>query len=693
MKRLVPIPVILACLVCFAPAQESILVPSEHPTIQAAIDAAGEGDTIIVSEGTYLENVNLRGKGIILASLFLLDGDTSHIRKTIIDGSQGASAVSLINGEDATTVLMGFTITGGSGTLLEDGGWIAVYGGGILLDNSGGKILHNIIRDNHLQSDSTATCGAGIGGYVKSGNTLIIKGNIIRNNTATSGMAFGGGVFAERGSKLIEKNVIAQNSLLTQSHSAAAGIWCDGVIRDNLIDSNTAASGLGGGLVIAGEGASPAKIYNNIISNNTVPHKGAGIYAEENAVIMNNTIYNNVAENGGSSLYLASAHVLAFNNILWSGVADDEDNLQFDDDWGSCKLRLHNNLLSHPTTSDFITSRGANLDLDPVFGNDSLMLSEGSPAIGRGLDSLQYFAQGWYHAPSTDYAGNPRPGSVDNPTDIGAYESGFDLELLSNADLEYLKLWDRKFYPKFHSDSLHHAVLVKDTLTVVPEIEYGVKDVFAQASIQHAADLQSENEADRTSTITVTSSDGAQQKEYQVLFVNETGMASLDTLYFSIGELVPEFSPNTFTYSCCLPEGTDSIPEMYFRTSSPFVTALVQEATMVGQTFKIQVTADDGQKKENISISLEYCGVGVEAPETGKPRVYPMPARNYLNVEMPDCRPLRRIELLSLDGRIVRSMNHVLQSSVRLSTDTLTPGLYFLRIHSDETYTVKVLVE
>ncbi len=62
-------------------------VPQDYATIQSAIDACADGDTVLVSEGTYLENIRYRGKAIVVGSLYLVDGDTTHIEKTIIDGS------------------------------------------------------------------------------------------------------------------------------------------------------------------------------------------------------------------------------------------------------------------------------------------------------------------------------------------------------------------------------------------------------------------------------------------------------------------------------------------------------------------------------------------------------------------------------------------------------------------------------
>ena len=91
---------------------------ADHTSIQAAIDAANNGDEIIVSPGTYVENINFNGKAITVRSA---SGDPAD---TIIDGGGNGSVVTCDNGETSTTVLDGFTITNGSA---GDGGGMYNY--------------------------------------------------------------------------------------------------------------------------------------------------------------------------------------------------------------------------------------------------------------------------------------------------------------------------------------------------------------------------------------------------------------------------------------------------------------------------------------------------------------------------------------------------------------------------------------
>ena len=112
-----------------------IHVPGDYPTIQEGIDASNNGDTVLVAENTYYENIKFMGKAITLSSEFILDGNTDHIDNTIIDGSQAknsdsASVVYFISGEGNNSVLKGFTITNGSGTYIQED---EASSGGVLL--------------------------------------------------------------------------------------------------------------------------------------------------------------------------------------------------------------------------------------------------------------------------------------------------------------------------------------------------------------------------------------------------------------------------------------------------------------------------------------------------------------------------------------------------------------------------------
>ena len=120
-------------------AQDTIYVPQDFASIQQGIDAAVDNDVVLVSEGIYLENINFNGKAITVASFYLIDGSESHIDNTIIDGGQNGPVVTFNTAEDSTSVLCGFTITGGTGMTETDYG--ARIGGGIVCYYAAAKII------------------------------------------------------------------------------------------------------------------------------------------------------------------------------------------------------------------------------------------------------------------------------------------------------------------------------------------------------------------------------------------------------------------------------------------------------------------------------------------------------------------------------------------------------------------------
>ncbi|MHC4641474.1 MAG: right-handed parallel beta-helix repeat-containing protein, partial [Planctomycetota bacterium] len=85
--------------------------PADFNNIQAAIDYSKEGDTIIVAEGRYYENINFWGKNIILRSTE--PNNPGIAAATIIDGGQNDSVITCDNGENNNCVISGFTITNG----------------------------------------------------------------------------------------------------------------------------------------------------------------------------------------------------------------------------------------------------------------------------------------------------------------------------------------------------------------------------------------------------------------------------------------------------------------------------------------------------------------------------------------------------------------------------------------------------
>lgn len=174
-------------------AASVLRVPQDFPTIQAAIDAALDGDMVRVSPGTYVERINFKGKNITVESS---DGHSG----TVIDGNRGGTVVTLIADPGETPVLRGFTITRGGG-IFFDGGGIRTSGGSPVIEQ-------NIITDNEY-------CGGG-GGIEAAFSSAVIRENVISSNRqrGCSG-GIGGGGIAVRGAGSVQ---ILANEVTGNSH-------------------------------------------------------------------------------------------------------------------------------------------------------------------------------------------------------------------------------------------------------------------------------------------------------------------------------------------------------------------------------------------------------------------------------------------------------------------------------------------
>ena len=96
--------------------EDVLIVPEDYSTIQAAIDTTAEGDTVLVREGTYVENIVLpTDRSITVRS-------THGPESTIIDGDGNGPVVTFPASVLTGVVLDGFTITNGDNTNTSSGG-------------------------------------------------------------------------------------------------------------------------------------------------------------------------------------------------------------------------------------------------------------------------------------------------------------------------------------------------------------------------------------------------------------------------------------------------------------------------------------------------------------------------------------------------------------------------------------------
>src|SRR5215467_10177546 len=276
LRHLAPCVTVFASL-CAPPLFAKIIhVPADQPTIQAGISAASNGDTVLVSPGTYKENVNFQGKAITLKS-------SGGARVTIIDGGGVAPVLTFSSNETSNSVLIGFTLQNGTSTFNSQ-----YSGGGMFVSFASPTIKNNIIQNN-------TACAGGAGIEVYFGSPLI-QGNTIKSNSQSGCSGGGGGGIEAGGASTVQiiGNVIQNNSW----GGSGGGIFLNSV-GSALIKNNVITGNVGGGIAMI-NGVSGTAIVQNLISGNTSTG-GSGVYwSNPPGVFVNNTIVDGPASGGST---------------------------------------------------------------------------------------------------------------------------------------------------------------------------------------------------------------------------------------------------------------------------------------------------------------------------------------------------------------------------------------------------------
>ena len=290
-------------------------VPGEYPTVQAAIDSAADGDTVLVAPGRYVENIRLRGKNIVVGSEYLVTRDPSVIARTILDGSHPrhpdtASVVLVVDDEDSTAVIEGFTITGGRGTV-----WLDIHnrnhfreGGGILCEHAAVRIRHNIIEDNEAIAVDSAVVSAGGGGIRCGDGEPLIEQNVVRRNRGL----YGGGIVLKFAAATVRNNLVVGNS--GGQDFGGSGIWVNNHLSRrlrNIIENNT----------VVGNRADTVGARRL----RSLSGKGGGLlFLEVTATVRNNIIWGNTQQDSAQVASLAAAPSLVYNLVQggWPGTGN-----------------------------------------------------------------------------------------------------------------------------------------------------------------------------------------------------------------------------------------------------------------------------------------------------------------------------------------------------------------------------------
>ena len=388
----------------------TIRVPSEQSTIQAGIDAAVDGDTVLVADGTYTgegnQNIDFKGKAITVesengAANCIIDcedysvrgfyfhsneTETSVLRGFTVKNSNDPNSSAISCSSSSSPTITGCTISGNSSDGIE-----ILYSssptitGCTVSGNGGTGINLNFCSSSPTITGCTVSGNGGFGIVAGDGSSTITGCTVSGNGSA--------GIIISTPSSYSSSSTITGCTV-----SGNGGVGIDIGYGSPTITGCTISGNSSHGIDIYSSTSS--RITNCLITGNATKHdfiNGSGIHSTlSSPTIVNCTITGNTATDAGGVSLLSG---VIKNTIVWGNTLDASEI-------DSSVAVKYSNIAGYSGGGD------GNIDQDPLFvGSGSYKLSGNSPCIDTGTSS---------GAPSTDIDGTSRPQGAGY--DMGAYE-------------------------------------------------------------------------------------------------------------------------------------------------------------------------------------------------------------------------------------------------------------------------------
>ncbi|MGY6631933.1 MAG: choice-of-anchor Q domain-containing protein [Wenzhouxiangella sp.] len=288
-----------------SPRASTLNVPADFPTIQLAIAAANDGDTVLVAAGIYAERLDFLGKAISLVSV---DGAEA----TLIDGSGPANGyVVRIEAGQPGASLQGFTITGGFGSNMTG------PGGGLLIRNT------EVSLNNLVVTANQATIG---GGLLVDNAAVAVNEVEFSDNVAL----FGGAIRVEGGSLTVTNSRFEANQAQTDG-GAMSVFWANEIAIADTVFVGNRAHGIGAALALSntvlnasdlrftgnGEATPAGHPPGSAVSYS--PLVGGALYTANVSGQLDRARFQGNAAFRGAAYYAAGNSGLVINNALIQG--------------------------------------------------------------------------------------------------------------------------------------------------------------------------------------------------------------------------------------------------------------------------------------------------------------------------------------------------------------------------------------
>lgn len=251
-------------------------------SIQPAIEAATNGDRIMVAQGTYPGNIAIVEKNLTLLGGYgpAFDSRDPEQFSCLIQGDGQDATVTLLEAGD--TVIDGFRITGGTRSLVD----LPFFknGGGVYCSGGAPIVRNNLIEGNNsYHPDNPEIDEVDGGGIYASDSSIQIIGNLIRHNVSGRG----GGIAVNGGSDiLIEGNQVIENQALSD-HGGGLYLSAESIrVSNNFIAGNELGLELGygwGGGAILFDAGSYGEFSGNTYTDNLAHSIGSGFFVDDGA--------------------------------------------------------------------------------------------------------------------------------------------------------------------------------------------------------------------------------------------------------------------------------------------------------------------------------------------------------------------------------------------------------------------------
>jgi hypothetical protein len=366
-------------------AERVISVPQDFRSIQEAVDAAGEGDTVLVAAGTYRDRFRVKGKKVVVASRYLTSRDPTDVENTVLDGSsesgkRGPTLITIDDAAGSSLRLVGFTVRGSDHAVVNTGHIEAIHNR--FLGNTDAVSFENargIVRFNLFEGDNDD------GVDMDGGSEAIIEDNIFRDNR--------------------------DDGIEIRLHKYS-GTPLDIVIRRNVFSGNRE-----DGLQLIdypGKSARSIRVERNVFANNAMAGIGSmadgntkenfeGADLLESVQIINNTfVGSRYGVTGGDNMLLV--------NNVFLGAADAAVKRVHGDSFAGVNLFWKNG----SDTEDCDLGGDKFIRLDPRLDRDHRP-ADGGPCIDAGAETTKYNGE-ILILPAESYRGAA--------PDLGAFEVG-----------------------------------------------------------------------------------------------------------------------------------------------------------------------------------------------------------------------------------------------------------------------------